>query len=155
MAANRGGLKVSSKKCRKCDETKPLEAFHRHANTKGGRRHECATCTQEYHREMRKKHGRNFYRKYALKRHYKMTLQDYEGLLALQDGRCAICNTSDPQGPWGTFTVDHDHKTGEVRGLLCQLCNQGLGDFKDNVEFLASAIRYLTKRGETIKCVSE
>lgn len=59
------------------------------------------------------------------------------------DGRCAICNSSDPKGYYKKFHTDHDHTNGKVRGLLCDNCNKGLGHFKDNIEFLESAVRYL------------
>ncbi len=65
-------------------------------------------------------------------------------MLLAQDGCCAICKSSDPgrkKSQW--FCVDHDHKTGEVRGLLCNSCNAGLGFLKDSIETLAQAIIYL------------
>lgn len=74
---------------------------------------------------------------------YKMTPEDYEKLFEKQNGRCDICNK--PQEK--TLSVDHNHETGKVRGLLCTHCNQGLGRFKDNVYLLQCAIFYLTKYG--------
>lgn len=60
-----------------------------------------------------------------------------------QMGRCAICSTPfDEDRPH----VDHDHESGKVRGLLCSLCNPGLGFFKDDPELLEAAVRYLDRR---------
>lgn len=81
-----------------------------------------------------------------LKKCYKLTLDDFEIMLAAQGGRCAICGGTEPGGPTNlSFCVDHCHTTGRVRGLLCFSCNQGLGHFKDNVDLLANAAEYLQK----------
>jgi hypothetical protein len=65
--------------------------------------------------------------------------QFYKTLYEQQQGRCAIC------GEWyEKLFIDHDHKTGEVRQLLCPTCNFGLGSFKDNENILQKAFRYLT-----------
>ena len=76
-----------------------------------------------------------------------MTLEDYDRLLAEQEGVCAVC-----QGPHvgsgGRFHVDHDHETGVVRGLLCGPCNTGLGQFKDSSLVLSQAMNYLRKFGK-------
>lgn len=60
-------------------------------------------------------------------------------MLAEQDGRCKIC------GQLKKLNVDHDHATGEVRGLLCHGCNVGIGFFRDSPELLRSAIDYLVR----------
>lgn len=75
----------------------------------------------------------------SLERFYKMTKEDYEELLKKQKGLCAICKTN----PGVRLSVDHDHKTGRVRGLLCRKCNLGIGFLKDSVDFLRNAIDYL------------
>ena len=62
-----------------------------------------------------------------------------------QDGRCAICERDVCEIPRGLY-IDHDHKTGKVRGLLCDRCNMSLGGFKDNVIILQNAINYLIKQ---------
>lgn len=67
-------------------------------------------------------------RKYLskVKQRYKLSADDYYALFALQQGRCAICQThQDAMGE--RLAVDHDHQTGHVRGLLCRPCNQSLG----------------------------
>lgn len=79
------------------------------------------------------------YRDRVLQNRYGITLQQYTTLLEKQGGLCAICGKEDLI----RLCVDHDHKTGIVRGLLCGNCNQGLGKFKDSLELLIQAIDYL------------
>jgi hypothetical protein len=75
-----------------------------------------------------------------------MTLKDYEDLKKAQGGACAICGSKSPNRKGSrNFAVDHCHKSSEVRGLLCNNCNIGLGLFKDDVSVLAEAIKYLVK----------
>lgn len=75
---------------------------------------------------------------------YGVTPDEFDSMLAEQDGRCAICRSDDP-GAWPNWCVDHDHVTGEVRGLLCFHCNTALGHFRDDPVSLAAAIDYLLK----------
>jgi hypothetical protein len=73
---------------------------------------------------------------------YNITEQDYNLLYKLQDGECAICKTS--QFKLKTkLAVDHCHKTGKVRGLLCSSCNCALGLLKDNKHVIQEALKYL------------
>lgn len=67
----------------------------------------------------------------------------YAEMLATQGGGCAICGAPEPKDK--SLHVDHDHRTGTVRGLLCDLCNRGLGYFADSPLRLAAASRYLTE----------
>src|SRR5579863_5460292 len=79
-------------------------------------------------------------RAWNLKAKYGLTPEDYDNMLAAQNGLCAIC-TKKPK----TFHVDHDHDTGKVRGLLCQKCNILLGQADEKPEILIAAIDYLKK----------
>ncbi len=83
-------------------------------------------------------------RRDALRKLYGMTLDEYDAMFYEQGGQCAICG-SEYIGRKGAkyFNVDHDHKTGVTRGLLCRHCNIGLGSFMDDPEILASAIQYV------------
>lgn len=72
---------------------------------------------------------------------YGLNLEDYEELYKKQKGNCAICDKY-----FDKLDIDHCHKTGKVRGLLCGSCNRALGLMKDNIEFLKSAISYLYDR---------
>lgn len=77
------------------------------------------------------------------KRNYGITLDEYEALVEKQEKRCAVCGDS----PDYNLVVDHNHNTGEIRGLLCQPCNQALGLLKDSPDVLQSAQNYLIDRG--------
>ncbi len=79
-----------------------------------------------------------------LKSAYGMTLDEYEVLVRIQGGRCAICGQPNQGGR--RLVVDHDHVKGNRRGLLCGKCNFGLGQFNDSIELLAKAIAYLGRR---------
>lgn len=69
---------------------------------------------------------------------YSLTQDDFDFMKGCQNGKCAICNENHK-------VIDHSHKTGKVRGLLRIACNVGLGCFKDNINSLKNAIRYLEK----------
>lgn len=86
-------------------------------------------------------------RRYDLKRNYGMTPEEYDALLRKQDFKCAICGTEESgrRGSSG-LAVDHDHKTGRVRGLLCSPCNAALGAFRDDYEIILRARAYLLER---------
>ena len=62
-------------------------------------------------------------REYNLMRRYGITLEQYDSMLTAQDGRCAVCKKHHTEFKIN-LAVDHDHKTGEVYGLLCTYCNQ-------------------------------
>lgn len=78
---------------------------------------------------------------------YGITLDDYKSMHDAQEGLCAICGNPETQkhasGTTKTLSVDHDHETNEVRGLLCNNCNRGLGFLGDDPENLERAARYL------------
>ena len=89
-------------------------------------------------------------KRWRLKRVYGITIEQYDNMLKDQEYVCAICGTNDPK-PLGGFCVDHDHITGEIRGLLCALCNSVLGYASDSVEILEKAVNYLMGRKEAKK----
>lgn len=85
---------------------------------------------------------------YELKRLFGLSLEEYDDMHARQGGRCAICNQHEGREIRGrllSLAVDHCHKSGKVRGLLCMDCNRGLGLFRDSPEALTAAIAYLTE----------
>ena len=73
---------------------------------------------------------------------YGITIEHYNRILHQQNNCCAICNRAESEFT-RKLSVDHNHTTGKVRGLLCSTCNYGLGLFKDNLNYLLSAYNYL------------
>jgi len=89
-------------------------------------------------------------RRTHLKSRYGLTDEEVDILIAEQHGTCAVCgeppSSKNTRAHWnGKLCVDHDHETGEVRGLLCFTCNVGLGNFGDDVERLRRGARYLER----------
>lgn len=78
---------------------------------------------------------------------YKITHKEHMAIKDKCNGLCMICG-SPPEGYRKVLCIDHDHSTGEVRGLLCDCCNKGLGYFKDNTDFMEKAIKYLKESGD-------
>lgn len=76
---------------------------------------------------------------------YNITIEILEQKLKEQDNKCLICNKEFDLKT--RPVVDHDHKTNKLRGMLCDNCNLGLGNFQDNTDILISAIEYLKKFG--------
>lgn len=131
----------ATKACTKCGKEKPLEEFHRNPATRDRRQVQCKVCAcalSRQYRAERKEH----YANYLLQYRFGITLAEYNAMLEAQSGSCAICGrTPDEEGK--RLCVDHDHETGEVRGLLCNECNAGLGRFHDDPARLRSAANYV------------
>ena len=81
-------------------------------------------------------------RKSHLKRKFDLTPEEYAARLAAQAGVCAICERQPPEGR--QVDIDHDHRTGEVRGLVCNSCNQAIGLLGEDTFRLMSAAAYLS-----------
>lgn len=91
---------------------------------------------------------------FFLKRDFGLSIEAYEKTLEDQRGVCAICGQTETQKHAVSekvkcLSVDHDHQTGAIRGLLCQHCNRGLGSFRDSIPLLRIAIAYLEKNQNT------
>lgn len=79
-----------------------------------------------------------------LKTKYGISLDEYNRIFTIQNGRCAICDK--PSADYKrSLHVDHNHSDGKIRGLLCVNCNNGVGCFQDNPELLSKAKLYLEK----------
>ena len=94
-----------------------------------------------YSKRLRTGAASKFNWKYRLKRRFGLTELEFLSVLEVQNSRCAICFSKSKTNR--KLSVDPDHSTGKVRGLLCDTCNRGLGFFQDNVSLLLSAIKYL------------
>ncbi|WP_078969846.1 endonuclease VII domain-containing protein [Streptomyces natalensis] len=113
------------KYCRRCKTVKPHSEWDRNRRASDGFSTRCKVC--------RAAEGRAGH----LKRQYGITEAERDAMVAEQKGLCPICLTPDPAH------VDHDHKTGKVRGVLCFNCNSALGKLRDDPDAIRRAIAYL------------
>lgn len=125
-------LEVGSKVCSQCNTRKPFDDYHRKSDSPDDRAGVCIDCKTKNRRA------------YHLSYTYDITEEHYFTLLDEQFGCCAVCG-SDDETIGGHLHVDHDHETGDIRGLLCSNCNTGLGLLQDSPEVLQSAVRYLAR----------
>lgn len=86
-------------------------------------------------------------REWRLNRLYGLTVEQRDALFEAQGFTCAICGDHMPKGK-NKWHVDHDHKTGAVRGVLCRYCNVGLGSFYENPRLLRNAAEYIERFGQ-------
>lgn len=123
---------IKTKICTKCKRELPatIDYFHRQCQNKSGLRSWCKECRSEYSNHTNRL------------RRYKITVEEYDEMYDKQYGRCAICGIHQSELE-RVFCVDHNHKTGKVRGLLCNDCNSILGYCKENISILSKSIVYL------------
>jgi hypothetical protein len=100
----------------------------------------CSKCRSQRTMKYRKQNP-DIQKQSDLLRKFGITLDQYKAMLAAQNNVCAICKQSNSDGR--SFAVDHDHKTGKNRGLLCGNCNRGIGNLKETPAILWAAIEYL------------
>jgi hypothetical protein len=136
---------MAEKVCSVCEILKPEDKFYKHRD--GKLRDKCKRCHVILTSERAKSRGQEYLTKEAnkaIERKFGLTRKAYSDMLLTQEGKCPICWT-DQRNEEHIFPVDHDHNTGRVRGLLCNLCNIGLGSFRDDPVVLQNAIDYLNK----------
>jgi uncharacterized protein (DUF2461 family) len=165
---------VASKECRICNDKKPISEFHRATGMRDGHRSECKSCSREKNRrnywkdrdaaiarvrkwrienpekyaalqrrtkERNRERVRINNRRGHLERKYGLSIEDFHFLRIVQDNQCALCGRTDEQG----LHVDHDHRTGRVRGLLCGKCNKAIGLLDEDPAVFAAAVTYLRR----------
>ena len=144
---------METKRCRTCDEVKPVGDFYRNPVGFAGCRPDCRACLSAKRRAQYAAGGTAGRSKDAsydqlLRREYGITLADYNAKLRKQANRCAICRRpetvrSRSTGEPRRLAVDHDHVTGTIRGLLCQRCNVLVWAIEDNHTSLAAIGAYV------------
>lgn len=152
---------VETRKCRKCGEIKPISKFGKFRNgDKVSIRRTCSKCKRwkppkgymnkynktEAHKKAFKKYknserGKRKTREHILKRH-NMTLEEYDKLIEQQNHVCFLCGEPEIGK---RLAVDHNHKTGKVRGLLCQQCNCCIGFIENRGLSIKDIQKYLEK----------
>jgi len=135
------------KTCMTCGKEKSTTEFYVRNRISMVRHSSCKECDKE---RVKKRHQDNpeRTRNNDLKRNYGITLAEHKQMFEEQKGLCAICK-KEGDGKWKKLCVDHDHKTGKVRQLLCRNCNMVLGQVGDNVQNLQNMIEYLTRHTYT------
>ena len=114
------------KTCSRCKLEKELSEFSKRKRSKDGYQYECKSCAKEN----------------LLRARYGITPELYNEMWKEQQGRCAICGAHQVDFT-RSLHVDHDHETGEIRGLLCIRCNNGLGLYFHDTDLLENAIAFL------------
>lgn len=118
---------VDTKRCNLCDESKPLVDFYRHKKNNriysACKKCHCARTALRIRSNPEKRSESNW-----KQRGIDCTWAQFEQMMQEQDSVCAICEMPEPSGR--NLAVDHSHETGEVRGLLCTLCNVTVGKFE-------------------------
>lgn len=136
------------KECSKCKESKNITEYYKRSDT-GKHRNECNDCRNKYNLELyhknpkQKENHRKASWKHQIKKKYGLTVEEFRELEIEQNYKCACCGISKEQTQQTELYVDHDHLTGEIRGLLCLQCNTGIGILGDNLEGVQKAYDYL------------
>lgn len=129
-----------SKRCPQCQETKPASAFNSYGRGRG-RMPICGRCRNKGRKGRQETPEQRLKRK--LREEYRLTLAEYEALVEVQGGACAICKAKPQEGK--RLSIDHCHTTGKVRALLCTYCNVAVGFYENRGQ---DAIKYLAEYGD-------
>lgn len=153
-------VKLRQKKCRKCGKTKSSSKFHvrsiNHKTKKIYLQSQCKFCVnrmrlEKHHAKLngpdsdayratlqkRRDISKEYYAEYRIEKRYGITLEEKLRLENLQKGKCYICKKKKK------LVIDHCHKTGVVRKLLCTQCNSAIGFAGENIKVLQEMIKYL------------
>lgn len=155
-----------TKRCCHCKKYKDTNLFYKNSSLKDGLDNYCIECfklhnkekyirhrprrlkeADEYRKANRKKFNKRS-RDCTLRKKYGIGIKEYNNLLRLQNNRCLICGMHRLRAKKKFNTrlhVDHNHNTKEIRGLLCNNCNAGLGYFNESIKLLKRAMEYLNK----------
>ena len=141
--------------CYICRIEKDINDFYKNKGQPSGYDFKCKDCKKEYNKNHKshmkesskiwadehKERVKEISRKGHLKRKYSISPEDYNRLMKQQNNKCLICHRI----PDKKLFIDHNHKTGKVRGLLCQNCNLMIGNAGEDINILLSGIEYLRR----------
>ena len=136
---------MKEKTCTRCQETKPLTEFYRRKDRPNGTGYasECKECikarmSKRYHDDPARMAD------LAACRAYGLTMDELTAMREKANGICPACGKSEKeQGHYGKLVIDHCHKTGKVRGLICNKCNTILGLCNDNIDILQGLTQFM------------
>jgi len=150
------------KKCRQCKQSRNIEDFHKDYKCNDGRSLRCRYCAIErskkwyaanrgidYARKGRARHLRKYWPGSTVEE----AETNYNNLIIAQNNKCKICNREEKSIEARTnkirlLCIDHNHRTGKVRGLLCNRCNKCLGQLEDDKNLLYTMINYLEQNSD-------
>ena len=155
-----------TKTCYRCKQNKPLEQFTKDKKNVDGRTYDCKSCRSIIYKkwmtdnpekvlETRKKNWKYRkdyyqrpeqklkYRKKFIESNYGINYEEYEKMVDSQRNLCYLCNQPEPQKRNKHLAVDHNHKTGAIRKLLCSNCNRALGLLKEDIKLIDKLKQYL------------
>lgn len=157
-------MRVMDRTCTDCRQAKPLEQFPKHPNARDGRRRQCLPChnTRARARYIARPDRRQrpeyppleervlVYRRRQRLKKRGLTIEEHDAMIAAQGNRCAICRRMPEEAGerWPTLPLDHDHRTGKPRALLCSRCNRMLGLCDDDPAIFDAAAAYLRRWGD-------
>ena len=148
------------KRCSICKYDKELIEFHKDKTHKDGLKSYCKLCEKNFGDSYRKEHKDEIKKRqdswayknkkkretYRIKYCYGLSNDQYQNMFNVQNGVCAICGKGETRirnEKVCQLTVDHDHQTGRVRGLLCSKCNGAIGWLGDDPNIVLKAFNYL------------
>lgn len=152
-----------SKICSICRKNKPLDNFYKESRRADGHGYLCKPCCKEYlgnRYRANPEHFKKIQLKYLknnpqkrkssiLKHQFGITIEQYDMMIKMQNGLCAICEELETakhqNGIVKQLSVDHNHKSGKIRGLLCHRCNLSIGLLKEDRKIFINALKYLEK----------
>lgn len=163
---------METKICTLCKQEKPMGDFYKDAAQRDGIHSQCNLCMSAYKKQHQKNNQikyNEYARKYrknnpekskdsqrryrenhadkilnsSFKHRFNITLDDYNKMLTDQNGVCAICGETNKTG--ARLAVDHNHITGEIRGLLCMKCNVAVGKWGEDMQLFEKTLSYLKK----------
>jgi len=150
------------KRCSKCKKDKEDSEFYPN-RTRNGLMSRCKPCGAIQAKEWRDRNPHKAFNRYwsnrdhererHLKRKYGISFSDYHDMIKSQGGKCAVCSADAPLHKM--LDVDHCHKTGTVRGLLCTSCNRMLGNAGDRIHVLVAGAKYLSKTAQLPQVAAE
>lgn len=127
--------------CTKCGLEKDESEFNKHKVTKDGLNSWCKMCAKENHKKWYTENFKQI-REQKIKNKFGITIDQYNEMLLKQNNKCAICGKHQNENK-KSLAVDHNHKTGHVRGLLCYNCNISIGKLGDDLFGLIKAVDYI------------
>lgn len=131
-------MNLQQKRCSSCGEDKALTEFYADKRGGSGVQSRCKECSKAWSMEYRKANPekRKRWQRINRIRSYGIEPHEYEAMIVAQSGCCAICERRQP------LCIDHDHITGEVRGLLCKPCNSAIGLLREDPATIQRALEY-------------